>query len=99
MIKGEMVHTQLAGVPHARHITVQECSLPIGQQVYYIIMLCETSGKRKQHNLLIVHDFYAGVRKITGSCLQYTVLIVCTYIYKCFSNCVGLSSGTKQGLL
>ena len=28
-------------------------------------MLCKRSGKRKQHNLLFVHNYYAGVRLLT----------------------------------
>ena len=74
MIKGEMVHIQLAGVPQARHITVQECSLLMRQQFYYVcyVKLAERGSST------IYYLYIFNLCKITDSCVQYTVLTVCT---------------------
>ena len=42
-----------------------QCKSAMGHQLYYVRILCKTSGKRKQHNLLIVHNYYVGVRLLT----------------------------------
>ena len=34
----------------------------MGHQLYYVRILCKTIGKRKQHNLLFVHNYYVDVR-------------------------------------
>ena len=75
-----MVHKQLAGVPHARHITVQECSLLRGHQVYYV---CYVNKQTEEaHNLLIVHNYYAGVKLLSHVYnIQYLLIVQCTLLY------------------